>query len=177
MRLRILRLIGCSRCWRVARAEDPMMNTYDNTVTTKNVATGESGSLLFNKDMTYIAKGRGQGWQAGRISRFTGRPRTMARPSASRPLAAGREGRPKPSCSPLMEHKSAITGRSPTTRTRPSTFPSPPAANALAEEKRAEGIPAAAFFFLFQYLIKPQTPRVAGLFGSRARCHETFAEL
>ena len=34
-------------------ADDPMANTYANTITTKNTANGQSATLLFNADNTY----------------------------------------------------------------------------------------------------------------------------
>ncbi len=40
-----------------ALADDPMANTYGNTVVTKNAKTGAEGQLLFNADGTYTAKG------------------------------------------------------------------------------------------------------------------------
>ena len=42
-----------------ASADDPMLVTYGNTVTTKNAKTGMTGELLFNADGTYQAKGVG----------------------------------------------------------------------------------------------------------------------
>ncbi|MBV8979057.1 MAG: hypothetical protein JOZ13_16930 [Alphaproteobacteria bacterium] len=42
-----------------ALADDPMANTYANTITTKSQKTGQSGTLLFNADGTYITKATG----------------------------------------------------------------------------------------------------------------------
>lgn len=39
-----------------ASAGDPMAVTYDNTVVTKDEATGGTSKLMFNKDMTYTAQ-------------------------------------------------------------------------------------------------------------------------
>jgi hypothetical protein len=39
-----------------AYADDPMSNTYGNTVTTKSEKTGATGTLYFNQDMSYTAK-------------------------------------------------------------------------------------------------------------------------
>jgi len=39
-----------------ASADDPMANTYANTITTKSMKTGQSGTLLFNADGSYAAK-------------------------------------------------------------------------------------------------------------------------
>jgi hypothetical protein len=46
-----------------ARADDPMSNTYANTVSTKDHATGATGALMFNADMTYTAKATGSDGQ------------------------------------------------------------------------------------------------------------------
>jgi hypothetical protein len=42
-----------------ALADDAMMNTYGNTVTTTNAKTGDVGKLMFNNDGTYGATGVG----------------------------------------------------------------------------------------------------------------------
>ena len=42
-----------------ALADDPMANTYANTVTTKSAKTGQMGALFFNADGTYTAKATG----------------------------------------------------------------------------------------------------------------------
>ena len=42
-----------------ALADDPMANTYGNTVTTKDMKTGNMGTLLFNQDGSYTASGTG----------------------------------------------------------------------------------------------------------------------
>lgn len=106
MRLRILPLIGVFALLSgVAWAEDPMMNTYDNTVTTKNVVTGETGTLLFNKDMTYTAKGADKDgkpveYQGTWATKDDGKTICLT-PTLPPDVKDG----PKPSCSPLMEHK------------------------------------------------------------------------
>ena len=57
MNLRILALAGVAiLATSAAWADDPMANTYGNTVTTKDHATGAAGSLMFNQDMTYTGK-------------------------------------------------------------------------------------------------------------------------
>jgi hypothetical protein len=57
MNLRFLALAGVAiLATTAAWADDPMSNTYGNTVTTKDHATGATGSLMFNQDMTYTAK-------------------------------------------------------------------------------------------------------------------------
>lgn len=42
-----------------AYADDPMANTYGNTVTTKSEKTGAMGKLMFNQDGTYSAQAMG----------------------------------------------------------------------------------------------------------------------
>jgi hypothetical protein len=60
MKLRILALAGVAiLATSAARADDPMSNTYANTVTTKDHATGAAGTLLFNQNMTYTATATG----------------------------------------------------------------------------------------------------------------------
>jgi hypothetical protein len=106
MRLRILLLAGAfALASGAAMAEDPMINTYDNTVTTKNVATGETGTLLFNKDMTYTAKGTDKD---GKAVEYQG---TWATKDDGKTICLTptlppdvKDG-PKPACSPLEEHK------------------------------------------------------------------------
>lgn len=39
-----------------AYADDPMANTYGNTVVTKDEATGVSSKLMFNQDMSYTGE-------------------------------------------------------------------------------------------------------------------------
>jgi hypothetical protein len=57
MNLRALALAGVAiLATSAAFADDPMSNTYGNTVMTKDHATGATGSLMFNQDMTYTAK-------------------------------------------------------------------------------------------------------------------------
>ncbi|MGH6870009.1 MAG: hypothetical protein ACREHE_00755 [Rhizomicrobium sp.] len=40
-----------------ALADDPMANTYGNTVTTKSHKTGATGTLYFDSNMSYTARG------------------------------------------------------------------------------------------------------------------------
>ncbi|HEX4295507.1 MAG TPA: hypothetical protein VHZ29_15330 [Rhizomicrobium sp.] len=42
-----------------AQADDPMANTYANTVTTKSAKTGITGTLMFNADGSYSASTTG----------------------------------------------------------------------------------------------------------------------
>jgi hypothetical protein len=106
MRLRILPLIGVfALISGVAWAEDPMMNTYDNTVSTKNMATGETGTLLFNKDMSYTAKGTdkdGKPVQYPGIWAIKDDGKTICLTPTLPPDV--KDG-PKPACSPLEAHK------------------------------------------------------------------------
>jgi hypothetical protein len=60
MKFRVLALAGVAiLATSAAWADDPMSNTYGNTVTTKDHASGAMGSLMFNQDMTYMAKATG----------------------------------------------------------------------------------------------------------------------
>jgi hypothetical protein len=43
-----------------AYADDPMVNTYGNTVITTDEATGATSKLLFNKDNTYTGEATGK---------------------------------------------------------------------------------------------------------------------
>lgn len=43
-----------------AHADDPMAMTYANTVTSKNIKTGQSAALLFSADGTYVTRVTGQ---------------------------------------------------------------------------------------------------------------------
>ena len=60
MRISMLALAGAlALVSTAALADDPMMNTYGNTVTTKDMKTGAVGTLLFNQDGSYTANGAG----------------------------------------------------------------------------------------------------------------------
>lgn len=60
MRFSMLALAGAfTLAATVALADDPMSNTYANTVTTKSSKTGQSGILLFNADGSYTANATG----------------------------------------------------------------------------------------------------------------------
>lgn len=87
-----------------AYADDPMMNTYDNTVMTKNMGTGEAGTLLFNRDMTYIAKGMDKD---GKPVQYPGSwmVRDDGKTICLTPhLPPDVPNPPKASCSPLEKH-------------------------------------------------------------------------
>ena len=53
--------LGCAFVFAssAALADDPMSNTYANTVMTKSQKTGATGTLLFNADGSYSAKATG----------------------------------------------------------------------------------------------------------------------
>jgi len=60
MRISMLALAGALMLVSTAAlADDPMANTYGNTVTTKDMKTGAVGTLLFNQDGSYTANGTG----------------------------------------------------------------------------------------------------------------------
>ncbi|HEY2069661.1 MAG TPA: hypothetical protein VGG48_08930 [Rhizomicrobium sp.] len=45
-------IVAATAAW----ADDPMSNTYGNTVTTKSQKTGATGMLYFDQNMSYTAK-------------------------------------------------------------------------------------------------------------------------
>ena len=87
-----------------ALADDPMANTYANTVTTKNTATGATAVLLFNADNTYSGSTTGAD---GKPVQYTGGwslkdgGKTICLTTNAPPNAPNA---PKPSCSPLVSH-------------------------------------------------------------------------
>jgi hypothetical protein len=86
-----------------ALADDPMSNTYGNTVTTKSQKTGAVGSLMFNADMSYMAKATDPKGQpvsyGGAWSLKDGGATICLAPK----LPANSPGS-APSCSPLQKH-------------------------------------------------------------------------
>jgi hypothetical protein len=106
MKLRLWALAGAAILFAgTAWADDPMANTYANTVTTKNHANGAVGALFFNSNMTYTGKATDA---KGQPVQYTGKWMTKddgksicltpdAPPNAPNP--------PKTSCSPLEMHK------------------------------------------------------------------------
>jgi len=57
MLLRTIMLAGAfALATTAAYADDPMSNTYGNTVMTKSHKTGAAGTLYFDQNMTYTAK-------------------------------------------------------------------------------------------------------------------------
>jgi len=104
MRLSTL-AFGCAFAFvtTAALADDPMSNTYANTVITKSQKTGAAGSLMFNADGTYGASATGPD---GKPVSYKGKW-TLKDGGASICLApelpAGTPGS-APSCSPLQKH-------------------------------------------------------------------------
>ena len=87
-----------------ASADDPMLVTYGNTVTTKNAKTGMTGELLFNADGTYQAKRRRRRWKTCRVSGKWAVKGTGATLCLTPQLPANTPNAPGPSCSPLAAH-------------------------------------------------------------------------
>jgi hypothetical protein len=84
-------------------ADDPMSNTYGNTVTTKSAKTGQSGMLFFNADGSYSAKAtdeKGNPVQYGGKWSLKDDGATIC---LAPQLPAGSPGS-APSCSPLQKH-------------------------------------------------------------------------
>jgi hypothetical protein len=83
-----------------ALADDPMANTYANTVTTKSAKTGQTGTLLFNADGSYSASMTGPD---GKPFSYQGKW-TLKDNGGSVCLAPTLPNPPPPSCSPLKMH-------------------------------------------------------------------------
>lgn len=83
-----------------AYADDPMANTYANTVTTKDAKTGAVGTLLFNADGTYTANGTGPD---GKPLTYPGKWVTKDN-GATLCLTPSIPNGPGESCSPLSVH-------------------------------------------------------------------------
>jgi hypothetical protein len=86
-----------------AYADDPMANTYGNTVTTKSHKTGASGALMFNSDGTYMAKAtddKGQPVSYGGSWTLKDDGKSIC---LAPKLPQGSPGS-MPSCSPLEKH-------------------------------------------------------------------------
>jgi hypothetical protein len=105
MKFRILALAGAMVFVAgAALADDPMANTYANTVSTKNMANGQTATLLFSSDMTY--KGMTTGAD-GKPVEYTGGwslkdgGKTICLTTNMPPNTPNA---PKPSCSPLATH-------------------------------------------------------------------------
>jgi hypothetical protein len=82
-----------------AYADDPMANTYGNTVTTKSAKTGATGTLLFNADGTYTANGTGPD---GKPATYPGKWATKDA-GATLCLQPGLPNAPE-TCSPVTAH-------------------------------------------------------------------------
>jgi hypothetical protein len=105
MKVRVLALAGAAVLFAgAALADDPMANTYANTVMTKDHATGQSAMLMFNQDMSYTAKGTDANGQpvsyTGTWMLKEGGKTICLTPN----VPAGSPNAPKPSCSPLSAH-------------------------------------------------------------------------
>lgn len=105
MRIAMLALAGAFLfAATAAYADDPMANTYGNTVTTKSAKTGAVGTLLFNADGTYTATGTGPD---GKAITYPGKWVTKdsgATLCLTPQLPAGTPNAPGESCSPLAAH-------------------------------------------------------------------------
>jgi hypothetical protein len=83
-----------------ALADDPMANTYTNTVTTKSAKTGIGGTLLFNADGSYTANTVGAD---GKPLTYQGK--WMLKDSGATICLSPTIPNPPPmSCSPLTKH-------------------------------------------------------------------------
>jgi len=104
MRISILALACAGTLFATAAyADDPMENTYTNTVVSKDHASGGVTDLYFNKDMSYTAKAMGQDGKpiqlAGSWSLKDDGKTICLAPNAPANTPAG-----QPSCSPLEKH-------------------------------------------------------------------------
>ena len=101
MRISTLALAGAfALASTAAFADDPMSNTYANTVTTKSQKTGMSGTLLFNADGSYSASGMGPD---GKSMTYQGKWELMNN-NASICLTPRIPNPPTRSCSPVAMH-------------------------------------------------------------------------
>ena len=104
MRISMTALICAAALFATAAyADDPMANTYANTVTTKSEKTGMSGKLMFNADGTYTAGATDAKGQpvtyGGSWTLKDGGATICLKPQ----LPEGTPGS-APSCSPLVKH-------------------------------------------------------------------------
>jgi hypothetical protein len=105
MKIRTIALAGAFllAAGSVALADDPMANTYGNTVVTKSAKTGATGMLYFDQDMTYTAKATGANGQpvsyGGTWSLKDGGNTICLTPKLP-PNTPGSA----PSCTPLQKH-------------------------------------------------------------------------
>jgi hypothetical protein len=87
-----------------ALADDPMANTYSNSVMTKSAKSGQSATLLFNSDGTYMTKGMDASGKAvqypGKWELKDGGKTICLTPE----LPPNTPNAPPPSCSALETH-------------------------------------------------------------------------
>lgn len=105
MNLRILALASAATLFASAAfADDPMANTYGNSVITKDKATGAVSTLLFNQDMSFTGRSTGADGKpvaySGTWSLKDDGKTICLTPS----VPANTPGAPTPSCSPLSVH-------------------------------------------------------------------------
>jgi hypothetical protein len=93
-------LFAATAAW----ADDPMANTYANTVHTTNKATGAQGSLMFNQNNTYTANATGPD---GKPVSYTGAwsMKDGGKTICLTPNIPNANPPPPTSCSPLEMHK------------------------------------------------------------------------
>ena len=105
MMVRVVALAGAALLYAgSALADDPMSNTYANTVNTKNTSNGQTGMLYFNQDMTYTAKATGPNGQPISYS-GTWTLKDDNKTICLTPIVpAGTPNPPPASCSPLSTH-------------------------------------------------------------------------
>ncbi len=83
-----------------ALADDPMANTYANTVTTKSAKSGQGGTLLFNADGSYSANTTGADGKP-----FSYQGKWMLKDGGATICLSPTLPKPPPtSCSPLTKH-------------------------------------------------------------------------
>jgi hypothetical protein len=101
MRFSVLALTCCfALASSAALADDPMANTYANTVSTKSAKTGQAGTLLFNADGSYTANTTGPD---GKPMSYQGK--WMLKDSGATICLSPTIPNPPPaSCSPLTKH-------------------------------------------------------------------------
>jgi hypothetical protein len=101
MRFATLAFAGIFACAATAAlADDPMALTYANTVTSKNMKTGASATLLFNADGTYLTRATGPD---GKPLEISGKW-VLKDNGATLCLAQQGANPPAESCSPLAVH-------------------------------------------------------------------------
>lgn len=90
-------------CTDIAWADDPMANTYGNTVVTTDEASGLASTLMFNQDGSYSAEATGKD---GKPVSYSGRwtLKDEGKTICLTPVAPADGPAPAPSCSPLEKH-------------------------------------------------------------------------